>query len=472
VNPFPTGTDEHTAWDRANADEGAALLDRVHQALTDYLVLPSPAATDAVTLWVAATHAQPAWEHASRLVVKSPLRRCGKTRLLEVVSYLVHRPLRTTNISVAALARSVDADDPPTVILDEADTVFATHRGERSEKAEDLRGILNSGHSRGWPYIRWNATRNQREDCPTFAMALLAAIGDLPDTIEDRAITVAMRRRAPNEHVTAYRSRRVRPQLADLRTELRQWVTGQVDELTKAEPTLPVEDRAADVWEPLVAVADLAGGAWPDRARTACTTLTGAGDPDAATASERLLGDLHTVFAGAECLWTTTVLERLRRLDEAPWATWTGRDTGMNSRELAKLLRPFGVLSRNVREGGTGDPRKGYTRADLHDPWQRYTPPPAHQGHVGNTRDDHAFAQVNHVADPEWRNATLPLHASAQVSDLPADLDTHVAAVTLVRCARCGEPLDPALTAAGMDTHPGCDPGPPHTTDPPGGTDE
>ena len=149
--------------------DGAVVLEEVRNALVRYVVLPSPEAADAITCWIVATHAQLAWEHATRLIIKSPLKRCGKTRLLEVISELVHRPLRTVNISSAALVRSIDAADPPTIILDEGDTIFTKRRGEASEQAEAIRGILNSGHSKGWPYIRWNAAAREAEECETYA---------------------------------------------------------------------------------------------------------------------------------------------------------------------------------------------------------------------------------------------------------------------------------------------------------------
>ena len=224
-----------------------------------------------MTLFTAATHAQPAWEHASRLVVKSPIKRCGKTRAQEVARELVHKALPTTNISPAALARSINEDDPPTLILDEADTVWGK-KDQRSEGAEDLRGILNAGHSRGWPYVRWDAAARRQEQCPTFAMAIIGGIGDMPDTIEDRAVVLSMRRRAPGESVAQWRTRRAVPQLRGVRDRLHAWVDAEHHRLADAEPELPAEDRAADVWEPLVAIADAAGGDWPARARKACQT--------------------------------------------------------------------------------------------------------------------------------------------------------------------------------------------------------
>src|SRR5437763_12793094 len=113
--------------------DGAAILAELHATITRYVVLPSPEAIDAVVLWIAATHAQPAWAHAPRLVIRAPEKRCGKSRLLDVVEATCHRPLITVNASTPAVYRSIGSDDPPTVLLDEADTVFGPKAGEAHE---------------------------------------------------------------------------------------------------------------------------------------------------------------------------------------------------------------------------------------------------------------------------------------------------------------------------------------------------
>src|SRR5207237_279814 len=149
---------------------------------------------------------------------------------------------------------------PPTLLVDEADTIFG---GKNAEANEDLRGLLNAGHQRNRPAIRWDAGTRSLERIPTFAMAALAGIGAMPDTIEDRAVVVRMRRRAPGEKVTPFRHRRDRPALTELAAALAGWLGGHLAELERAEPVMPLEDRAADTWEPLIAVADLAGPQLP-----------------------------------------------------------------------------------------------------------------------------------------------------------------------------------------------------------------
>lgn len=318
------------------------------------------------------------------------MKRCGKSRLLDLAEALCHRPLPTVNVSVAALVRSINEGDPPTLLLDEADTIFGKRRGDRVEAAEDLRGILNAGHKRGGRYLRWDQARRQPEECPTFSMAALAGIGDLPDTIEDRAVIVIMRRRAPGEQVSSFRRRRDLPTLVSLRDRLHGWLRDHLAELETATPAMPVEDRAADTWEPLVAVADLASGGWPTLARDACRAMTAdAADADG-TLGERLLADLRVVFGTDDRLASATILARLGGLEESPWADLYGR--GLDARGLARLLRDYGVKPKVIRIGS--DTPRGYERADLLDPWQRYTP-----DHNERNNRNIAGQDVAHVAD-------------------------------------------------------------------------
>lgn len=245
---------------------GAMLLDALLAALTRYVILPSPQAADAVVLWIAASHAQPAWAHAPRLVIRAPEKRCGKSRLLDVVEACCHDPFITVNSSSAAVYRSI-SEDPPTMLVDEADTIF----GPKADGNEDLRGLLNAGHQRNRPAKRYDANTCRVESIPTFAMAALAGIGAMPDTIEDRAVVVRMRRRAPGESVAPYRHRRDRPLLRQLAEDLSLWLRADLAVLEQAEPAMPVEDRAADTWEPLVAVADYAGGIGPSAPVPRCS---------------------------------------------------------------------------------------------------------------------------------------------------------------------------------------------------------
>jgi len=216
---------------------------------------------------------------------------------------------------------------------------------------------------------------------------MLASIGDLPDTIMDRAVVIRMRRRAPGEAVDPYRTRRDAPALNQLRGRLGAWARAHLAELERATPEMPLEDRAADTWEPLVAVADLAGGDWPARARTAAAALAAdAAEQDTDTSlGLRLLADLRAVFtAGEERLDSKTVLDRLCRLDESPWDDLRGKR--LDARTLANLLRPYAIKPKVIRVG-EATPR-GYERADFQDAWRRYLPqPPQHPQQQGESAD-------------------------------------------------------------------------------------
>jgi Protein of unknown function (DUF3631) len=366
---------------RDRVEAGAPLLAELHAALCRYVVFPSAETADAVALWVAATHAQPAWEHAPRLAVVSPLKRCGKSRLVDVVAETCHEPLITVNATIAAIVRAI-GQDPPTLLVDEADTLWGSRK--QADNNEELRGLLNAGHQRNRPMLRWDITTRTLDRLDTFAMAMLASIGDLPDTIMDRAVVVRMRRRSPGEQVAPYRTRRDAPALHELRERLTAWARSQVDELEHAAPAMPLEDRAADTWEPLIAIADLAGADWPQRARAAAGALAAdAAEQDQdSSVGLRLLVDLRTVFADDDRLDSKTALDRLCRLEESPWDDLRGKR--LDARGLSKLLRPYGIKPKVIRFG-EATPR-GYERADFADAWRRYLPQqPQHEQQQGET---------------------------------------------------------------------------------------
>lgn len=370
ATPAPSGPE---SMPDTEPTAGADLLDELRCQLARFVVLPSEQALDAVTLWVAATHLQPAWQHAPRLAVVGPAKRCGKSRLLDVLTETVHEPMLTINTTPAAVFRSI-TEEPPTLLVDEADTIFGTPK--QAEKNEEMRGLLNAGHQRNRYVTRVVGNDHTPHRFATFAMAALAGIGDLPDTIMDRAVVTRMRRRAEGETVKPFRSRRDTPALHDLRTRIARWARSLLDEAANLEPEMPVEDRAADTWEPLVIVADLAGGSWPRRARTACTHMVAA---EAAAEEDhpsgaRILADIRRIFFAqreVDSLSTEEVLHHLRQDPESPWAEW-GRN-GLTARDLGAMLREFDIKSGNVRVAD-GTQRKGYMRNKFLDAWRRYCP--------------------------------------------------------------------------------------------------
>jgi hypothetical protein len=330
---------------------------------------------DAITLWIAATHLQPAWQHAPRLAIVAPTKACGKSRLLDVLHETVHDPFITVNSTPAAIFRSI-TEQPPTLLVDEADTILGSVKV--AEKNEEMRGLLNAGHQRNRPTTRVMGPEHKPVKFPTFAMAAIAGIGDLPDTIMDRAVVIRMRKRLDSEHVDDFRTRTDVPFLQAVRDRLAGWLGPLLEEASDLVPVMPVRDRAADTWEPLVAVADLAGGVWPQRARTACRVMTERerGNEQNRGAKVRILVDIRAAFArngDPQLLATETLLQALNADPEAPWREH-GPD-GLTARRLQMLLKDYEITSAN-RRFPNGPQRRGYARGDFIDAWNRYCPAP------------------------------------------------------------------------------------------------
>ncbi len=363
----PAGASDETA------DEGAALLHDLRAAIGRYVVLPSDEALTAVTLWVAASHIQPALQHAPRLAVVGPTKGCGKSRVLDVLHETVHQPMMTVNTSPAVVFRVI-GQNPPTLLVDEADTIFGPKAGDK----EDLRGLLNAGHQRNRPAWRISGPEHKPTAFPTFAMAALAGIGDLPDTIMDRAVVLRMQKRKPGERIAPFRSRYSVPELNALRDRLTAWLAPLRSTAGGLVPRMPVEDRAADTWEPLVIIAELAGRQWPSWARAACLAMTRneVVQDEQTTLKTRLLRDIRRVFeqqGDTGAMRSHDLLAALVQDPEAPWAEYGTK--GLNAYHLANLLRDFGVSPANHRFEN-GRQAKAYARNQFVDAWARYCPAP------------------------------------------------------------------------------------------------
>jgi hypothetical protein len=289
--------------------------------------------------------------------------------------------MTAVNASAAALFRAVSGPNGrPTILFDEIDTIFGPKAGDN----EELRGFLNAGHRRtGVTYRCIGDGGNQTVQAfPSYCAVAVAGLGSLPDTIMTRSVIIRMRRKGLNETAEPYRARIHEAEGNRLRDRLAQWAEQVRAQVADTWPQMPdgVTDRPADVWEPLLAVADAAGGDWPDRARKACVTLVKASRAnDKGSLGIRLLTDLRDhVMAGIDRLPTVAILDRLNALDDAPWADLGGKP--LDNRRLSRMLAEYmtadnePITSRNIKTGGSV--LKGYCAADLRDAWARYCPPP------------------------------------------------------------------------------------------------
>jgi putative DNA primase/helicase len=357
--------DESTALPHWNVEpsadpvDGAALLNNLRQAFRRYIVLPK-GADNALPLWVLHAWTVDAGDISPLMVLVSPTKRCGKTSALTVLYFLTPRSELSSNITAPALFRYIE-DVRPTLLIDEADSFVKDN--------EELRGILNSGHTKAAANVIRNIDHKPRR-FSTWAPKAMAVIGALADTLEDRAIIVRLHRKPPGATVERLR-RRDNAGFIALRSQAARWAADNFDKLTDADPKTPdLNDRAADNWRPLLAIADLAGGTWPEEARRAACLLSGE-EQDGAMGVELLL-DIRAAFGDDHVIRSSDLVAKLSADPERPWAEWKhGRP--LTQKQLAGLLAPFHIVSLTVHPPGLPD-GKGYRRIDFEEAWGAYCP--------------------------------------------------------------------------------------------------
>ena len=267
---------------------GELLLADMAATIRRFIAL-SPASADAEALWCLHTYVHDAAAVSPNLCLSSPEKRCGKTRNLQILGCLVRRPLHTANITLAALTRVID-QYAPTLLLDEADTIFI--HGGRAE----LRGVLNAGLYRSNAFVlRCIGERKQPKVCSVWCPKAIALIGRLPETLEDRSIVIPMRRRSPEEHVDLLRVDTLFAEAETIRRKATRWALDHRDKLSNITAGVPetLHDRAQDIWRPLLAIAEEAGGDWAGRAQRAAMELSG---PHDSNPEAELLRSIRSLF--------------------------------------------------------------------------------------------------------------------------------------------------------------------------------
>jgi hypothetical protein len=354
-----------------DARQGERVLKEVYAFLGRFVSYPSEHARVAHTLWVTHCHLMDVWDSTPRLAFLSAEPASGKTRALEITELLVPNPVPTVNVSPAYLFRKVGSEDGATILYDEIDTVF----GPRAKDNEDIRGLLNAGHRRGATTGRCVMRGNEvcLEELPAYSAVALAGIGWLPDTILSRSVIIRMRRRHAGEKVEPFRRRIHENDGWRIRDLIAAWAKSVSRNMSWPDLPPTIVDRDADIWEPLIAVADAAGGDWSDRARVAAVALVADSKEAEPSLGVKLLNDLRAVFGTANEMSSKSILQALHGIDEAPWGDIKGKP--LDERGLSHRLRQYGLRSKTIRtEGNTP---KGYTRADLVDVWTRYLSSPA-----------------------------------------------------------------------------------------------
>jgi hypothetical protein len=412
-------------WESEPTPDGAELLDDLTMHVRKYVVL-APSQVDTLALWTLHSYAIEAAECTPYIHVTSPEKRCGKSLLEEVEESIVNKPWLTGRVSAAVLIRRLERD-APTLLLDEADGVFKVE----SEYSEALRSILNSGHRRGCPACLCvkSGAGFELAEFKVWGPKCIAGIGRLPDTVADRSIRIELRRRAPNEPVARFRRREVEAEARPLKERAARWTAAHLEALRTARPSIPsaLDDRAADGWEPLLAIGDAAGGDWPRRARLAALALSCGDARDDDSLGVKLLADIRTVFEerGVDRLSSAELLASLNAIEESPWGDLKGKP--LEARRLARLLRPYGIKPGTIRLAD-GQTPKGYSAEAFSDAWSRYLlspdePPQAQQPPQAPDSDSADVADVADVAANSGVHARALVDAAGRSPLVQAALD-------------------------------------------------
>ena len=341
----------------------AELLSETAMTFRRHLIISEPQA-DVLAAWCVHTWVYERFQHTPRLAIISPQKRCGKSTLIDLLKAFCRSPLKADSASEAAIFRSIEKHGPLTLLLDEADSFLPQHPG--------LRNVINSGYEASGATLRAVKVKDDHDPqaFKTFCPAALASIGELPETIADRAIPIRLRRKTDDESVKKVRHHR--KEHGELAARIAEWAAA-VDLSAHLEPDVPDDfnDRQADISVPLLAIADEAGGEWPERARSALAELFQRNEAESTEA--KLLTDLRTLFdqAAADRLASADICESLAKMEERPWSDM-GHGRAITAAQIARLLEPFGISPGNMRDGEKV--LKGYQRSDFTEAWRRYLP--------------------------------------------------------------------------------------------------
>jgi hypothetical protein len=237
----------------------------------------------------------------------------------------------------------------------------------------------------------------------TYSACVIALIGSLPDTLHDRSVTVDLKRRLGSETIEPYRPDRA-DHLDVLARKAARWAKDHAERIAAADPKMPdgIINREADNWRPLVAIADEAGGEWPERARKAVIAAHAAAGDDDASRLELLLGDIRTIAKGKIQMSSADLVKTLIATEGRPWGELPKTGKPLNPYGLARMLKQLTITSETIRVGDKTP--KGYVFAHFEDAFTRYLPPeggsePQHRHNADEMGTSEPFQSATHEAD-------------------------------------------------------------------------
>lgn len=352
---------------------GCALIAEVESYIRSYVTLAETSYALVIALWAVATFIWTAFDAFPYLVVTSATKRSGKTRLLELISFVASNSRLFTDISPAALYRTIHFEKP-TLLLDEAE-MFSSAKSE-------YRSLLNTGYRRGQTVKRHDG------EYETYCPKAFALIGDVHDTLRDRSVVIEMRRgEAARRFVYAI----AKEEGATLREMINATVSLKAEEITDAvrkfEGLSFLTDRDEEIWSPLFILCRLICPDRIDELTRAAADISAAKTAKARRYSElgdqedmmqeeeyavRLLRDMLHVIGDQKQITSQEVITKLRQIPTSPWRRFRGeglKDGIEGAMVVAGLLSRFGVKPSTIRiaakDVGTGSTAKGYKRQTL-----------------------------------------------------------------------------------------------------------
>lgn len=367
-------------------------------------------------LWSQATHLFECFDTFSYLAVTSPTKRCGKTRNGELLELLCAHPLVTVSATPAVIFRTI-ADSKPTLIIDEAEALST-----RGDRAEALREILNAGYRSGSTVRRCEAPSYKVREFVIYCPKVIILIGELPDTLADRCIHVAMRRRR-NEPIGRFRRALARAESTAIRDSMAEWAEQHIREVADwyNSHTLEwVQDREEELWLPLFAVCAIAlPQRLPELKEIAERLARSKAEAEPLDVGVRLLTDTKQIFErrNTDRIATATLVDDLNTITDSPWPDLShGRP--LTDRRLSTLLKPFRIRPENIRFDERV--RKGYKRESFADAWDRYLSSDAHSSRYNATES------INTDEHRDSASATDEGRSGTQNAETPNE-DGHVA---------------------------------------------
>lgn len=333
-----------------NTPNTTTVLDNIAAFIERFVAFADEDHAAILATYVLHTHCFDSAEATPYLYITSAGPQSGKSTLLDVMTELVHNPMKAGSITGAAMFKAIESARP-TILFDEVDTIFTGAANEA------LRGILNDGYKRSGAVYRSVPGQDEPQRFSTFGPKMLAGIdnGAMPRTIADRSITIVLKR-MEGRSIERFVSRRLHDDIAAIKEEIALWVAAHADEVAANEPkdieTIP--PRKFEIAEPLLQIASQVKG-WTPKMRTIIGRVCA--------------DEIAPLGINAQCLVAAKELTE----DNPEWAfifsDEIAEKVAVSTTRLGRLLAPYGIKSTTVRRDGAI--RKGYRVSDFAAAWEK-----------------------------------------------------------------------------------------------------